>query len=201
MGSSSSASRRHLALAGPAVYIFYEVVKTINHRSGSRKGSTNGNAEDVRRFVERLSLTLSESGVPRMAARIFVALLVADAGRLTAAEIADYLGISRAAVSIGARVLLQAKLIVREREPGRSVDHYRVLDDVWMESAIWKDAMFRQLENDLALGTEILAKDSPAWARIEETRQFYAFMREELVRLMDRWRSRRAALRLRARPR
>jgi DNA-binding transcriptional regulator GbsR (MarR family) len=146
--------------------------------------------------VERLSLTLAESGVPRMAARIFVALLVADEGRLTAAEIADYLAISRAAVSVAARVLLQANLIVREREPGRSVDHYRVLDDVWLESAVWKDAVFRELENDLALGTELLRKNSPAWYRIEETRQFFAFAREELVRLMARWRSRRAALRL-----
>jgi DNA-binding transcriptional ArsR family regulator len=154
----------------------------------------------VKRFVERLSLTLSDVGVPRMAARIFVALLVVDAGRLTAAEIADYLGISRAAVSIAVRVLVQANLVVREREPGRTVDHYRVLDDVWIESALWKDAMFRQLESDLTVGTEVLPRGSPAWYRLEETRQFFAFAREELVRLMDGWRRRRAELRLRAGP-
>jgi DNA-binding transcriptional regulator GbsR (MarR family) len=157
-------------------------------------------AEDVKRFVERLSITLSDAGMPRMAARIFVALLVVDAGRLTAAEIADYLKISRAAVSIAVRVLIQANLVVREREPGRAVDEYRVLDDVWLENAVWKDAAFRQLENDLALGTEVLTKGSPAWRRVDETRQFFAFAREELVRLVERWRVRRAELRLRARP-
>jgi DNA-binding transcriptional regulator GbsR (MarR family) len=154
----------------------------------------------VKRFVERFSLTLSESGVPRMAARIFVSLLVDDDGRMTAAEIADYLRISRAAVSVAVRLLIQANLVVREREPGHAVDHYRVLDDVWIESALWKEGVFRQMEDDLEIGTEILARDSAAWRRVEETRQFFAFAREELARMMERWRSRRAELRLRSRP-
>jgi DNA-binding transcriptional regulator GbsR (MarR family) len=162
--------------------------------------SPNDRSDDVKRFVERFSLSLSSAGVPRMAARVFVALLVANDGRRTAAEIADYLKISRAAVSGAVRFLVDTNLVVREREPGHAVDHYRVLDDVWLESALWKDGVFRQWESDLAIGTEVLSKDSPAWNRVEETRQFFAFAREELGRLMDRWRTRRAELRLRSRP-
>jgi DNA-binding transcriptional regulator GbsR (MarR family) len=174
-------------------------VKTVNRAPGTRKGRSD-EADGVKRFVERFSLTLSESGVPRMAARIFVSLLVDDDGRMTAAEIADYLRISRAAVSVAVRLLIQANLIVREREPGHTVDHYRVLDDVWIESALWKEAVFRHMEDDLEIGTEVLAKHSAAWRRVEETRQFFTFAREELARMMDRWRSRRAELRLRSRP-
>jgi DNA-binding transcriptional regulator GbsR (MarR family) len=173
-------------------------VKIINRRSATRKVIEREGVE-VKRFVERLSLTLSEAGVPRMAARIFVALLVVDTGTLTAAEIADYLKISRAAVSIAVRILVQANLIVREREPGHAVDQFRVLDDVWMENAVWKDAMFRQMENDLAFGSEVLAKGSPAWNRVEETRAFFVFVRAELVQLMERWRARRDAVRSKAR--
>jgi DNA-binding transcriptional regulator GbsR (MarR family) len=181
------------------LYVFHERVKTIKRAPRTRK-ERRDDADALKRFVERFSLTLSESGVPRMAARIFVALLVDDDGRMTAAEIADYLRISRAAISIAVRILVQASLIVREREPGQAVDHYRVLDDVWIENTLWKDAAFRQMETDLEIGTEVLSKDSAAWRRVEETRQFFAFAREELAHMMVRWRSRRAELRLRARP-
>jgi DNA-binding transcriptional regulator GbsR (MarR family) len=181
------------------VYTFHEVVKTINRAPRTRKGSTSDRDDGVKRFVERFSLTLTESGMPRMAARIFVALLVAEDGRMTAAEIADYLRISRAAVSVAVRLLNQANLVVREREPGQPVDHYRVVDDVWIENTLWKEAAFRQMEIDLEIGTEVLSKNSAAWRRVEETRQFFAFAREELARMMNRWRARRAELRLRAR--
>jgi hypothetical protein len=73
-----------------------------------------------------------------------------------------------------------------------------VLDDVWIESALWKEGVFRQMEMDLEIGTEVLDEGSAAWRRVEETRQFFAFAREELARMMERWRSRRAELRLRA---
>ena len=41
--------------------------------------------EAVRRFIERFALTLAESGMTRMPARVFAAILAADDGRCTAA--------------------------------------------------------------------------------------------------------------------
>src|SRR4030088_2604301 len=43
------------------------------------------NDEAVRRFVEDFASALAEMGVPRMPARVFVALLPSDSGRLAAA--------------------------------------------------------------------------------------------------------------------
>ncbi|HMG30031.1 MAG TPA: MarR family transcriptional regulator, partial [Jiangellaceae bacterium] len=61
-------------------------------------GSDTGrDAVEVSRFVERFALTLLDSGVPRMPARAFVAILASDKGYLTAAELAHVLDVSPAA--------------------------------------------------------------------------------------------------------
>lgn len=53
-----------------------------------------------------------------MPARVFTALLVADDGKLTVAELAEMLQVSPAAVSNAVRYLQQTRLVEREREPG-----------------------------------------------------------------------------------
>jgi DNA-binding transcriptional regulator GbsR (MarR family) len=53
----------------------------------------------IARFVERFALTLLKTGLPRMPARVFAALLTAPDGRLTAAELAERLQVSPAAIS------------------------------------------------------------------------------------------------------
>jgi hypothetical protein len=47
---------------------------------------TGRDEEAVRRFIERFALTLTESGMARMPARAFAAILTADDGRCTAAS-------------------------------------------------------------------------------------------------------------------
>jgi DNA-binding transcriptional regulator GbsR (MarR family) len=59
----------------------------------------------VLRFIERFSSVFTESGMPRMPSRVFVALLASDAGELTAAELADLLRVSPAAISGAVRYL------------------------------------------------------------------------------------------------
>ena len=57
-----------------------------------------------------------------MPARVFAALLATDSGRLTAAELAELLQISPAAVSGAVRYLTQVGMVHREREPGSRRD-------------------------------------------------------------------------------
>jgi DNA-binding transcriptional regulator GbsR (MarR family) len=61
----------------------------------------------VGRFVERFAAILEDSGVPRMPARVFVGLLATDSGSLTAAELAERLQASPAAISGAVRYLAQ----------------------------------------------------------------------------------------------
>src|SRR5215204_5751877 len=104
--------------------------------------------EAVMRFVERCALTLTEAGIPRMPARVFVALLVSDDGRRTAAELAETLKVSPAAVSNAVRYLQQVRLVAREREPGERRDHYRLYNDTWYEAVTWRDEMLKRWQED-----------------------------------------------------
>ena len=83
------------------------------------KASKSTTARDpavVSRFVERFAQVFVEAGMPRIASRIFVALVATDSGRLTAAELAEQLRASPAAISGGVRYLIQVDLVSRERE-------------------------------------------------------------------------------------
>jgi DNA-binding transcriptional regulator GbsR (MarR family) len=51
------------------------------------------------RVVARLAAMLTDAGFPRMPARVFVALLCTDSGRLTASELATAVQGSAGAVS------------------------------------------------------------------------------------------------------
>src|SRR5260370_27498262 len=73
--------------------------------------------EAVRRFIEDFASALAEMGVPGMPARVFVALLTSDAGRLPAAELAAQLRASPAAMSGAVRYLIQIGLVRREGQP------------------------------------------------------------------------------------
>ena len=153
-------------------------------------GADRGRDEDaVMRFVERFALTFSEAGVPRMPARVFVTLITSDGGRLTAAELAQKLRVSPAAVSNAVRYLQQVRLVEREREPGERRDHYRVHSDTWYENVMQRDELLVRWQEDLREGIRAVGPDTPAGKRLEENRQFYAFLHGELPRVMEKWRA------------
>ncbi|GAA0525534.1 GbsR/MarR family transcriptional regulator [Saccharopolyspora thermophila] len=150
-----------------------------------------GESEGVRRFVERFALDLADAGMPRMAARVFASLLVAEDGRRTAGELADVLQVSPAAVSGAVRYLVQVKLVVRERRPGERRDDYRVLDDLWYTTVMDRGAQLLAWENTLAEGEAALGVDSRAGRRLADTREFFEFLRGEFPGLMEKWRRQR----------
>jgi predicted transcriptional regulator len=124
-----------------------------------------------------------------MAVRVFVALLVSDDGRRTAAELAEMLRVSPAAVSNAVRYLQQVRLVAREREPGERRDNYRVYSgDTRYEVITRRDEMLTHWQEDLREGIEAVGADTPAGKRLEETRLFYEFMHGELPLLIEKWR-------------
>ena len=148
----------------------------------------------VRRFIEDFASALTEMGVPRMPARVFVALLTSDSGRLTAAELADQLSASPAAMSGAVRYLLQVGLIRREGEPGSRRHYYRVPDDVWDELITIRNRAMARWTAVLREGAAILGADTPAGARVAESVRYFEFVSAELPLVITRWRERKAAL-------
>jgi DNA-binding transcriptional regulator GbsR (MarR family) len=146
----------------------------------------------VRRFVERFALTMVEAGVPRMPARVFAALLGSEHGRLTAAELAAALQVSPAAISGAVRYLLQVKLIVRVRDPGERRDHYSLPGSLWYETMTQRFDILDRWAADMKIGADAVGAGTPAADRLEETREFFEFLRDESSQLMEKWRVRRA---------
>jgi DNA-binding transcriptional regulator GbsR (MarR family) len=151
--------------------------------------------EAVRRFIERFALDLEEAGMPRMPARVFAAILVDDDGRLTAAELADRLQVSPAAISGAVRYLTQLRMVARGREPGERRDHYRFSSDTWYEVVTRRDEILARWEQDLQEGIKAVGPDTPAGARLEENRQYFEFLHGEIPRVMAKWRALRSAKR------
>ena len=147
--------------------------------------------EEVARFVERFGATLEDGGIPRMPARVFAALLVTDSGRMTAAELAEQLQISPAAVSGAVRYLIQVNLIAREREPGSRRDVYRLHSEVWYEAIVNRAPLLTRWERAVSDGVGVVGVDTPAGKRLAETAEFFRFLQPEMDALLARWREQR----------
>lgn len=145
--------------------------------------------QSVLRFIERFSAVFTESGMPRMPSRVFVALLVSDSGRMTAAELADQLQVSPAAISGAVRYLTQVSLARREREVGSRRDVYQVYDDVWYEAIFRRDQTLDRWRIQLKEGADVMGADTPAGRRIAETQAFFDFIHGEMPAMLERWRA------------
>jgi DNA-binding transcriptional regulator GbsR (MarR family) len=146
----------------------------------------------VATFVERFAEVHVAAGMPRIASRIFVAIAVTDSGRLTAAELAEQLQASPAAISGGIRYLEQLDLVRREREPGSRRDHYRVEDDVWYKAITGRDRLMARWTENLREGADLLGIDTPAGARLAESVEFFEFIQKEMALLIEHWNTYRA---------
>jgi DNA-binding transcriptional regulator GbsR (MarR family) len=154
-----------------------------------RAGAAPDRDDDaVYRFIERFSSILAEAGFPRMPARVFVALLASDSGLLTAAQLAELLHASPAAVSGGVRYLLQVGLVSSEREPGSRRLSYRMPGDVWYEVLRIRDRMLLRWAGVLREGIETLGASTPAGLRMTESVRYFEFVATELPSLLARWR-------------
>lgn len=148
----------------------------------------------VSRFTERFASVLVEAGIPRMPARVFAALLAADSGRLTAAELAGRLQASPAAVSGGVRYLIGVGMVSREGKPGSRRHHYRVPDNVWDEVISSRDRLIARWTAVLRDGIELLGADTPAGARLADSVRYFEFVSAELPQVLAKWRKHKAAL-------
>src|SRR4030095_13155778 len=125
----------------------------------------------------------------RMPSRVFAAILIDDDGQLTAAELAEQLRVSTAAISGALRYLTQLGLVARGREPGERRDHYQISSDMWYEVVARRDAILARWEQGLDDGIP------PAGPRAEKTRHDFDSLRQQAPQVMAKWREQRAAQR------
>jgi DNA-binding transcriptional regulator GbsR (MarR family) len=138
-------------------------------------------------YVERFTSVLVAAGFPPMPARVFVALMVADSGRLTAAELAGMLRVSPAAVSGAVRYLIQLGMVHKERVPGSRRDYYRMPANMWDNMIRMRDQVMSRWTALVREGIDLVGAETPAGARLAEQAAFLEFVSKELSAVLARW--------------
>jgi DNA-binding transcriptional regulator GbsR (MarR family) len=138
-------------------------------------------------YIERFAAVLVAAGFPPMPARVFVALLVADSGRLTAAELAEVLRVSPAAVSGAVHYLIQLGLVHKERVPGSRRNYYRMPDNVWDDMLMLQDPVMSRWAALLREGIDLVGADTRAAERLADHAAFIEFASAEILKVLKRW--------------
>lgn len=145
-------------------------------------------------LAERIASSLADAGIARLPARVFAALLVDDAGRMTSAELVEFLHVSAGAISGAVRYLLQMGMIRRERERGSRRDVYVVDDDAWHGLMLRRNQMYAPIKSALATSIESLGPDAPAHDRLVLTREFLTFVEDFYRDIAEAWEARKQEL-------
>ncbi|MCC3765696.1 winged helix-turn-helix transcriptional regulator [Glycomyces sp. TRM65418] len=158
----------------------------MDHRSDERKA--------LLEYVEQFTEVMVTSGMQRMSARVFSYVLVDDAETYTAAEIAEGLGISLAAVSGAVRELIAAGLLIKGRRPSTRADIYKLNDeDIWGSIMLDRTGILNRYQDTAVTGIETLP-DGPGRDRLIQTAAFMEFMKAEMGALRVKWNERRKEL-------
>jgi predicted transcriptional regulator len=150
-------------------------------------GSVSGPKDPLFDYIERFTAVLVAAGFPPMPARVFVALLITDSGRLSAAELAGMLRISPAAVSGAVRYLIQIGMVHKERVPGSRRDYYRLPGNMWDDLLRMQDQVMSRWGTLAREGIDLVGPDTAAGARLAEQAAFLEFVGKELSDILDRW--------------
>jgi DNA-binding transcriptional ArsR family regulator len=138
-------------------------------------------------FVEHLGCQMESDGYPRIAGRLFGALLLAPEAE-SLDHLAERLGVSKASVSLNARLLEDKGLLERVGRPGDRRDFYRVSDDLFRRSMEARLARWRSFHDALSAVRPWVAKRRPAVvSRIDELDLAYQHLLGTIRESLDRW--------------
>jgi DNA-binding transcriptional regulator GbsR (MarR family) len=145
--------------------------------------------EEEKNFVEEVGIVFEQTGLPRMAGRVFGWLLIADPPYQSPAELAEVLMASKGSISTTLRLLRQLGLVEQFVIPGERHGHFRLREDAL------KRIIQHGLEDEIKLFQDIaqkglgLMKGEASIRRqwLEEMYDRYTFLEKEFPALMERW--------------
>jgi len=158
---------------------------------------TSNLRDEEKNFVEEVGVVFEQTGLPRMAGRVFGWLLISDPPYQSSAELAEALMASKGSISTTTRLLIQIGLVERFVRPGERYDHFRLREDALQRT------IQHGLEDEIKLFLNIahkglgLMKDEASVRRqwLEEMYDRYTFLEKEFPVLMERWQRERGASR------
>jgi DNA-binding transcriptional regulator GbsR (MarR family) len=142
----------------------------------------------MRQYIEHISRMLADWGFPRMAGRVLFVLMGAEERTLTAAELAERLDVSPAAISGALKYLIHLSMVTREPVPGSRRDRYRLVDDSWYEVTTAKMTFLKVLADATEQGVDAAGGPTTvAGARLANMRDFYLFVQENMPDVLEKW--------------
>jgi DNA-binding transcriptional regulator GbsR (MarR family) len=149
-----------------------------------------GNLSDrEKEFIEEVGVGFDQTGLPRMAGRVFGWLLIADPPHQSLAELAEVLKASKGSISTTTRLLIQIGSIERFIIPGVRHDYFRLHKEALQR--IIKHGLedeIRMLKSLSEHGLELLNGESSERCRwLEEMHDRYTFLDREFPALMERY--------------
>ncbi|WP_024757199.1 helix-turn-helix domain-containing protein [Streptomyces exfoliatus] len=189
---ASTVTREVMRNGGPTAYRADLAHRATERRARRRRQGTpqrtqarppvhGREREAVREFEETFTGVLVATGLPAMMARVMAGLTLAEAGSLTAAELARHLQVSPASVSKAVAFLDSHGLIGRERGERRH-ERYTVDDEVWFRTITATARSTAQLVETARQGVGVLGAHSRAAARLEDIARVLDFVTESLNR-------------------
>ncbi|MFI7321968.1 helix-turn-helix domain-containing protein [Streptomyces venezuelae] len=192
---TSTVTREVTRNGGPAGYRADVAHRATEHRAHRRKQSAprtahtppqphGRDAGEVRAYEEVFATVMITSGMPTMMSRVVAALVLTDSGSLTAAELAQHLQVSPAAVSKAIAYLESQGFVRRERGEGRR-ERYVVDDDVYYQSMMASARATAQVVATARQGVPVLRPGTPAATRLENIARFLDFVSESTARAAE----------------
>lgn len=138
-------------------------------------------------YIDELAATITATGVPRMASRVYAAILISEQGSMTAADLVSALQISPAAVSSAVRWLSQIAMISRRALPGTRREQYVVDNESLIRLLAQDTSALRSWITGFSRGVSVVEPNGPAAQRLGELQEFFEFLLAEMDGIMQRW--------------
>ena len=143
--------------------------------------------------LEHSAAVLTAAGFPRMPARVLMALTVTESPGLNAAELAERLEVSPAAISGAVRYLQTLGIIRRLAQAGSRRDRYELPSD-WYALMVRNSPIYGVLADQAEAGLAVVGDPaSPATERLRDMAGFYRFIQGRLPELIGEWEQVRSA--------
>lgn len=145
-----------------------------------------GDERALAEMMEHSAAVLIAAGFPKMPARVLMALTVTETSGLTAAELAERLDASPAAISGAVRYLQTLGIVRRVSQNGSRRDLYQIPSD-WYSLMVRNSPVYGVLADQAEAGLAAVDPDSPATERLRDMAGFYRFLQGRLPEIIEEW--------------
>src|SRR6476659_6787138 len=137
--------------------------------------------------AERAAAMLTAAGMPRMPARVMMALVGSPDEGYSAAELADRLGVSAAAVSGAVRYLQTIRIVHRLSRAGDRRDRYDLIDDGWHTVVSGNTPLYGMLGDFIDAVADENSGAPQSVERAREMSAFFRFLSDRMPQLLEEW--------------